>query len=384
MSYRRIRAGALVSVLAIVSLTLAACGSSDSKSSTGASTSSSVSSSGADAAAASALLAPYTGKASAFPVDAPLTKKPPAGTTLGFLQCSTPICGLLSQIYSGAAKALGVKLQVTKAGASAADLQSAVDSIAAQKPSAVILTPIEPSVVTAQLKKLDDAKIPTLANGLMEFEQYGIDATMFNKSTAETAGKVLAAYAVKDKGDGANVVFYTTPELSFGPVIKASFGAQMKQLCASCKVRNVDIGVATIGNAAPSRVVSDLQANPDTNVAVFSTEEAAVGLPAAMRTAGLQGKVDVIGYGPNPANLQDIKSGGLKAALGLDLPVMAWSTVDEAARLLTGQDLTAQEQQGTPPLQILEKGDIVFDPAQGFTGYPDFPARFAKLWAAGS
>jgi ribose transport system substrate-binding protein len=375
------RRGALASVAVVSCLAVAACGDSGSSSGTTTSAAAGGAKGATDTAAAEQLLAPYTGKPSAFPVDEPLAKKPPAGTTVGFLQCSTPICGLLSQIYAGAAKTMGVELAVTKAGPSAAELQSAVDSIAAKKPGAVILTPIEPDVISGQLRKLDAAKVPTLANGLMEWQQYGIDGTMFNKSTAETAGKVLAAYAVKDKGDKADVVFYTTPELSFGPVMKASFNAEMKQLCPSCTVRNVDVGVATIGNQAPSRVVSDLQAKPDTNVAVFSTEEAAVGLPAAMRTAGLNGKVDVIGYGPNPANLQDIKAGGLKAAFGLDLPVMAWSTLDEAARLMTGQQLTKIEQQGEPPLQILEQKDITFDPAKGFTGYPDFPQRFAKLWS---
>ena len=49
----------------------------------------------------------------------------------------------------------------------------------------------------------------------------------------------------------------------------------------------MDVPVATIGSSAPSRIVSDLQANPDTNVALFANFETATGLPAALRTAGI-------------------------------------------------------------------------------------------------
>jgi ribose transport system substrate-binding protein len=360
---------------------LAACGSSGSSSDK---TGGGPASAKVDVAAATQVLAPYTKRATAFPVDAPLVKRPPSGTTFAYLQCVTPICGLFSQILQPAAKTLGVKLTITKAGASADQLQNAMNTIIAQKPAAVVLPAVEPDTINTQLAKLNSMSIPVVSNGIMNHQRYGIDAAMFNTQTAQIAGRVLAAWAVKKFGSAANVVFYTTPELSFGPVQKAAFNEEMKKLCASCRVRNVDVAVATIGNSAPSRVVSDLQANPKTNVAVFSTLEAAVGLPAAMRTAGLASKVKVIGFGPNPANLQDLKSGGLTGALGLDLPVMLWTQMDAAARLATKEPLTSLEQRGVPPLQFIETADIKGDPSKGFSAYPDFPQRFAKLWGAAS
>jgi hypothetical protein len=36
-----------------------------------------------------------------------------------------------------------------------------------------------------------------------------------------------------------------------------------------------------------------------------------------------------------------------------------------------------------PPIQILTKSDITFDPTQGWKAYPDFAQRFAKQWGAG-
>ena len=62
---------------------------------------------------------------------------------------------------------------------------------------------------------------------------------------------------------------------------------------------------------------------------------------------------------------------------------MLWAQVDALARLSAGQPLTAGEKLGLPPIQILTKSDITFDPTKGWVAYPDFPQRFAKLWGAG-
>lgn len=358
---------------------VAGCGSSsDSSTSSGSGTAATPAAAKADTAAAKAILGPYTGKPSAFPVDQPL-KKRPTGKTADYLQCVTPICGLFSSILPGAAQGLGMKLNVVKAGASADSLQAAFNTIIAKKPDAVILPAVEPDTVNVQLKELTSKGIPSVSNGIMNHERYGITAAMFNTQTAQTAGQLLAAKAVEDKGTDAEIVLYTTPELSFGPVIRSTFTPTITKLCPGCEVRYVDIPVATIANTAPSRVVSDLQAHPKTNIAIFTAMEASTGLPTALKTAGID--VLVSGFAPNPVNVQDLKAGRLHAAIGLDLGVMLWTQMDAAARLTTGQQLTAGEKKGLPPIQMIEPADIRTDPAKGYSAYPDFPARFAKLWA---
>jgi ribose transport system substrate-binding protein len=290
----------------------------------------------------------------------------------------TPICGLFAQVLPPAAKTMGVKLRVVKAGASADSVQGAMNTIVGNKPTGVVLPAVEPDIINNQLRTLQGDKVPVVSNGIMNHQKYGIDSAMFNTETAVRAGSLIADWVVAHKGAKANVAFELTPELSFGRYIKDAFAAEMKKRCASCKVRYVTVPVGTIGNTAPNRVVSDLQSHPDTNVVAFSTLEAAVGLPTAMRTAGI--KTDVTGFGPNPANLQDMKNGGITSGIGLDLPVMLWTQMDAAARLATGQPLTKGEQGGIPPIQLLEQKDITFDPSRGWTGYPDFAQRFQKLW----
>jgi ribose transport system substrate-binding protein len=173
------------------------------------------------------------------------------------------------------------------------------------------------------------------------------------------------------------------PELAFIPVQKEAFEAEMENLCPECSVRYVDIPLSTIGNTAPNRMVSDLQQNPETNFAVFSSNEMAEGLPAAMKTAGIE-NVETWGFGSTPANLQDIKEGGLTGALEIDLPVDVWTYVDEAARAILGQELSPAEKTGEPPVpdfQFLEQKDITFNPEHGWTGYPDYEEKFKELWS---
>ena len=125
-------------------------------------------------------------------------------------------------------------------------------------------------------------------------------------------------------------------------------------VCPSCKVRHVDIPVGEIGKSAPSRVVSDLQAHPNTKVAVFGTAEAGTGLPAALKAAQL--KVKLIGWGPPPAILGYIKQGQWDAAVGVDGFTMLWAQIDALARMAAGEPVTAGQKQGLPPIQILTQG----------------------------
>ena len=57
-----------------------------------------------------------------------------------------------------------------------------------------------------------------------------------------------------------------------------------------------------------------------------------------------------------------------------------WTIVDQTAREMTGQPLAGNEAKGLGVVQFLTQKDITFNPTKGWTGYPDFPQRFAKLW----
>lgn len=332
----------------------------------------------ADTATAKAQLAEYSGKISEFTVDQPLDSRPAAGTRFAFLQCISPTCGIIAQALGGAASLLGVDLTVVKAGGSASDQQAAMESIIALKPDGVLLAGLDPTSIGTQIKELTSADVPVSTIGIQETDQYGVQAPINSADAQKLYGKLMASYVIAEEGGKANAVVYTVPELSFAPKVADAFKAEMKVLCPDCNVREVDISLSTVGTSSPSTVVSDLQAHPQTSVAVFTLYDAATGLPAALKTAGIE--VESIGLSPSPSNLEDIKNGDLGAAVAVDLPVMIWSAMDATVRIAGGQELTSGEKAGIPPLQVITKDDITSDTTKGFSGYPDFVERFSKLW----
>jgi ribose transport system substrate-binding protein len=334
----------------------------------------------ADLTSARAAIAPFVGKPSAFPVDRPLVKRLPAGEKLAFLQCVTPFCALLGQLHGMGAKLMGTQVDVVKASGSSDSIQSALSTIAERRPAALLLPAVNLGALGGSLTKLTDAGIPVAGAGVMGGKEQGIAAPMNGRYTIGLGGKILADWAIVNGGSKDEIAFYGVPELDFSKVETEAFKAEMAKNCPGCSVRYVDIPVATIGNTAPSRVVSDLQSHPKTKVALFASLESAIGLPAALRTAGI--KVKTTGFAPTPSNLQDVKTGGLDAAIGLDAGVLAFSQMDAAVRLATDEPLTAAEKTGAVPIQLLTKKDLNFDVSKGWSGYPDFPDRFAKLWAA--
>ena len=203
--------------------------------------------------AASQAIAEYTGKPTAFPVDTPLKTKP-AGKTFAYLQCSTPACALFAQLLEPTQQLLGYQLKVVKAGASATEVQNAMNSIVALKPDGVLLPGADPNQFLAQLKQLQAAKIPISANAIIDPAKYGLEADFINNHTNELAGKLMADWAVTQ--GGGEVAFYGVPELSFSPIVRAGFDRELALVCSSCKARYVDIPVGEIGKtrAEPRRL----------------------------------------------------------------------------------------------------------------------------------
>ncbi|MER2133311.1 MAG: substrate-binding domain-containing protein [Arthrobacter sp.] len=365
----------ILAALVACILALGACSSSGTASTGASSDGASV-----DTAQAAKILEPYVGQASAFPVDEKLEKRP-QGATIAYLQCATPFCAIFAQLLAPAAEELGAKLLVTKADSSANGLQRAAETIISQAPNAVIVAGTDPAAIKNQLATLDEAGIPVLSNGAIGGADYGIDVSFNDTAAMDIVGSVLAAWAVDTRGGSTNVVFYNIPELTFSQAVQDSFTTTITKLCPDCTVRVEDISVTSIGSTAPQEVVSDLQANPDTNLAVFASEEAATGLPAALRIAGLDEQVLLNGFGATPAQLEEISKGDLAGSMAVDVPVIMWTLIDAAARLITGQDLTAGQKAGVPPLELVDDSSLAGkDVSNGYSAYPDFPQRFAALW----
>jgi ribose transport system substrate-binding protein len=376
----RLRAAAC---LALSALVLTACGGTGTTTDAGAAphAGGSYAALSRDAAAARTTTQTYTEQPSTFPVDAKLPKPAPTGLVFGWLQCSSSVCAQLTTFFQAAADALHGKLLVVKSGPSSQELQTAMSSLVEQHPSAILLPSVQPQTLGTQIANAKKAGIPMLSTGIMDPEKAGLDGGTFGEPTAVLAGQLLADYVVAKHGDAANVVFYTTPELDFLTPLEAAFRNELKVVCPGCKERTVNVPIATYGTTAPGLIVSDLQAHPDTGVAVIGAAAAASGLVSALNVAGIH--TPFTGFSLTPTNLQDITTGSMESGLGLDYPVIAWTMIDEALRLLQHAPLTAAETTGTTVVQWLTADNLHGDFSAGWTGYPDYQQKFKTLWQVG-
>jgi ribose transport system substrate-binding protein len=335
---------------------------------------------GGGAAAAKEVVAPFIGQPSPFPVTEDL-KEIPKGAKVLYAECGTPICALFYQIMAPAAQTMGIDLERVKAGSAANTVSAAFDTIVSKKPDGVIVPAISIELWKNQLKELQEAEIPVVTTGVTGTEPYGIIAPQAAEASSNLEGELMANYVVAEMNPEANAVVYEVPELPFTTIIAEKFSEELGAICSSCSARTGKISVTEIGTTAPNTVVSDLQANPDTNVAAFATGESTAGLPAALQAAGIE--VETLNNSPGPTELQYVKEGKETAALGFDLPVLSWTLIDQIAREMVGQELSGPEAEGIPVLQFLTKEDLQYDVSKGWTGYPDFAERFAKLWGVG-
>ena len=385
--WRRLRMGAVVSLMVVACAgTLAACGSSDNDSNSttasGASTGSATQADGSQASMAKAqnAIKPYL-EPSPIPVDEPLAKKPPAGSKVVFISCKSPECQQFIPGLKAAAAAAGVELETILAGTSAQDVNSAFQSAAQMKPLAIIDPALDPSLWRQASKQLQAQGTPVIGHAVIEPEgEKNFAGIVMSKEALQDWGRIQANFVYSQTGDKTRAVYLNTPEFKiFGPMAEA-FTTELSSLCPSCKPDVLDIPAADLGTKAPSRIVSYLQAHPDVNWVVTSAPSQVFGLPPALKAAGL--KVNIMSDGGLPQNYEYIKSGDQVADLSVDYNQETWLMMDQALRAGTGQEISPKEFGATASQQILTKDDMTFDTSKGWTAFPDYQETFKKLWGA--
>jgi ribose transport system substrate-binding protein len=333
----------------------------------------------ADTARASELASVYLDGPSEFPVATPLETLP-AGKRIAFIDCGTPICALFHALIEAPAAALGMEVLRIDAGHAADTVQAAFDAAIASEVDGVFVPGIDSALWERGLDDLTAAGIPVVTTGMTGGDAERIPLRHVSEVSIKRAADAMAGYVVAEQGADVNIVLYQTPELNFTTLFAEEFILTMQELCDSCVARTVDIPAAALGNRAPTIVADDLQAHPETSTALFGVGEQANGLTAALTTAGIDDR-EILVFIPGPETLQQTKDGLVDFVLGLDLTIIAWTTADTLAKLITGQAVDEFTLGDNPVMQFLAAEDLPADVSLGWTGYQDFPERFAALWA---
>jgi ribose transport system substrate-binding protein len=370
------RAAGLLALLAVAAVALSACGSSDTSSSTAGS-----SSGGARTPAADKVAAQFAQRPTQIPVTQPIGKPIPTGKQIDFINCGVTACTILYKNLVQAAKSVGWTVKQINTQGTPETVQAAWKQAVNDRPDAVIASGFPRSVFAQQLKQLQALKIPVLEASTDDVEGGGIDLILNGPKAMSPIGQILAAWVAKDSGAKAHTLYVDLPNFNILKPVHQYFDQYYAKYCAGCKVDTLDIPVTAIGKDVPDRIVSYLRAHPDINYVAYSLGSLNVGVPAALRQAGLADKVKIIVDVGDAENYQYIASGQTHAATSFSNVESPWVWVDALARRFTGQSI-AVDRQAKLPLMLITKDNLI-STANEFPMVADYQQQWKKLWGKG-
>jgi ribose transport system substrate-binding protein len=315
----------------------------------------------------------------------PLTKKPPK-KKVGFVQCADPTCAKLAMYMKEATGALGWNLVTVNA--TATDPGSAMQQVIDAGVDYIATTGFPVALFKQQMAA---AK----AKGIGVFLCFSTDvpagpdnnlySDCYDSTAANMYAMALTDYLIVNAKGAANTLVVSIPTY---PILTAQVDAVRAELgknCPSCKMNTLEATVNDlVGGTVPQNIASYLQAHPDVNSVYFTYAGLATGVAPALRAAGLQSKVKLVGTQGLQPQMKDVASGGASAWSALPEELSSWTMVDQMARLSVNEWSVQDERKSAiPPFYLVTTADAANALVQlddGWPGPTGFKDTFRKLW----
>jgi len=367
-------------MLTAMALVLAACSSSKSKTTgtTGTSGAAGTSAASTDSglAAAQALVAKYSQQPTQIPASTPIGKPIPKGKTVVFVSCGTPNCSIEGGIIKQATDLLGWTLNVINTDGTPETQKAAFAQAVQQKVNVVLYSAVDRATFAQYIPAFEANHTflsaccitdPVGSNGI----GYAIDVP----AQTGVIGQLMAAWIITQSNANAHTVYFNLPAFSILNTQGAAYADYFKQNCSKCTSDSVDIPVTALGKDVPTRIVSYLRAHPSVKWVTVSVDALAVGLPAALKAAGLT-DVQIVGEGATSTNLQYIQAGQQSASVAFPYYEVMWAMVDAAARYEAGATVPASV--GATPWLLIKSNAPA--PTDAFPTVKDYAQQFKALW----
>lgn len=350
----------------------AACGGSDSPSSS------------ADGSGASKAKVLYAEQPTSLPVTEPLTKPAPKDVSVVWVAAQFVQSQQLQAGLSEAAGVLGWNLKTFNYdAANPATIASSIESAIAAKPDVIVLNGLMKADIPGAIAKARAASIPIVLTATPDESENGVYTVLHTGVKDAFSGTQLAANVAaesKDSGTVGHVLQMTVPQVStyLQPVDEA-FEAELADKCPKCTRDLLKIDLADVfnGNAA-KQVVSYIQSHPDINYVVPDSSDLGNGLRAALNAAGLN-DVKIFGSTVGQAQISELQHGGPGLWTVQSYHVQGWVIADEVLRILVGDptDLWKDDKSFVYVLSADNADGVDAKDPQFPKGYEDM---FKKMW----
>ncbi|OJX67975.1 MAG: hypothetical protein BGO95_06385 [Micrococcales bacterium 73-13] len=306
-------------------------------------------------------------------------------TLVVYLDNASPYSAILSQFIGEAATAAGAQYQSVNVGADAQSINSGMNSVVALDPDIVITFATDLTFWQDQFKTLTDNGAAIVYAGNANATDFGLNETFGTADASVVNGNIIAAAAiVATCGTATNFVYYPAPEIVASVDMLASYKDFINSHVPNATVRSMDISILDTDGA--SKIVSDLQAHPETEFCSPSSDQWQIGLADKAALAGITNAYCFGGISL-PQNYQQIKDGTQVGTLAYDPVVQSWQAMDEGFRKLQGvfKDYDMDALIRLVALAVTQQNIDRVDIATGaFDALPGFRDMYLKLWNAAS
>jgi ribose transport system substrate-binding protein len=317
------------------------------------------------------------------PIDIPaLPARPPTGENLLITTCPVAVCQDVTNAAAQAAEALG--WNVTQVDLPLTGPQPLIDmwqQVLQNPPDLMAYEGTEPdSQVQSYIDAAgaDGVKIVDLApKGTVISPSGPIYAEVNGSGVLALSGQLIGDAIVDNAPRGrGNVVWITDPTKAF--FVPAQTALTNVVTGAGGKVDTLDISLNDVGSAVPGEVVDYVRTHPNVKYLAFALNDMTQGVPAALKAAGLAGRVKIISRAPSSSAIGDIRSGAQWAAVTEEVPSAGWRSIDQLARLVEGVSMTDAISDPVGWHMIIDKSNVGTDPDG--PAVPGFPDSFLTAW----
>lgn len=239
-----------------------------------------------------------------------------------------------------------------------------------------------PATLQPQIAQAKSAGIPVVAG---HFYNTGTSTPSFLAGAVNAdfneAGRLDADWIISHIGGKGNVITVESSDL--GPPAAAGISGmknEFSKYCPDCHVKYIDVPFATWAKDITPEVQAALAQTSNVKYVLAAYDSMSTDVAAAIRAAGDSGKVHIATYNGDPPYMKQIaQHGAVQMEVGEDPQWMAYSVVDLAMRIMTGQPAVTEHN----PLRVFEAANIkqAGTPPKLGVGYgTSYVKGYTSLW----
>ena len=386
---RHLRWLGFAGLLVVLSVTLAACGSSSSSSSSSSTkTSASAGTTSADLEAAqagynTAITTPTTFKG---PTQSVAAVK---GLKVGALTCDSKLAGCtdaVKEVLAISKKNLGWSGTLYNGESSPTASNQAILQMVASNDKAIFIDSVPPAEIGQGLAAAHEKGIPVIlsSGGGSTPNPVSNPSTVFAAVDINyaAAGAANANYiTVESKGKANVLVLSDNSQVGVKDHV-AGFQAQLSKVCPGCVQSVLQTTTADVTTKTPAEVVSYLRTHPSINWLYVDYDPQAAFIVPAMQQAGIT-NVPIAGILGNPQNLTFIKNGTIQVSdVLIDQTYYGYAMIDQALRAIAKQPAASPNGEEEPWYLVTKQANNLPSSPEWVAPYK-YSANYLKLWGLG-